>query len=212
MTTDIEKSKALNVGDFESSYYASSSERKQKNLRKMSKRKKISDVYNEKENKSSIDTQTEAYASNSLTSNHSSFHFDNGSNFVNDFNLIDNRFNAPGIHYHEHDHSTVSNLNFNNINQQTKFMENLVNFYTLPGYKKEELKVQVIKNQVQIRAERDPIKGFDTYDLDTIKDEVAMSFDEETHDGKKTSVTFLNGILRVEIPLREDISTDIDIQ
>jgi hypothetical protein len=42
--------------------------------------------------------------------------------------------------------------------------------------------------------------------------EIAVIFHEETHDGKKVKVSFLNGLLRVEIPLREDITTDVEIQ
>jgi HSP20 family molecular chaperone IbpA len=41
---------------------------------------------------------------------------------------------------------------------------------------------------------------------------LTWKFNEETHDGKKVKISFLNGLLRVEIPLREDITTDVEIQ
>ena len=102
--------------------------------------------------------------------------------------------------------------------QNNTFMKNKIEFISLVGYKKEDIKVQVVKDQVQITAERDIIDGYDFQKsgLDPADEkpnvEIAVTFNEETHDGKKVKVSFLNGFLRVEIPLREDITTDVEIQ
>ena len=102
--------------------------------------------------------------------------------------------------------------------QNITFMKNKIEFISIVGYKKEDIKVQVVKDQVQITAERDIIDGYDFqksgFDPADEKPnvEIAVTFNEETHDGKKVKVSFLNGLLRVEIPLREDITTDVEIQ
>jgi len=102
--------------------------------------------------------------------------------------------------------------------QNNTFMKNKIEFNSLVGYKKEDIKVQVVKDQVQITAERDIIDGYDFQKSGLVPAdekpnvEIAVTFNEETHDGKKVKVSFLNGLLRVEIPLREDITTDVEIQ
>lgn len=91
-----------------------------------------------------------------------------------------------------------------------KLMKPILQFFSLPGYKKEDLKVAVVKDQIQVTAERDEIEGFDQDDRNCTF-ENAIKFDPETYDGKKVNVSYLNGLLRIEVPLREDIVEEIAI-
>lgn len=226
------KEVTLNVGDFNDSYYVSESEIKSNRKRIAGESADIKSMVNKASAKSKslsekksikMGTNSMADSTTSLAMATKSF-TDSSSGTIGLATTTDSadfNFNSNGTNYFFNSGGYVDKTNsaedwkeYINLKIPTNtiiFMEEIVQFTTFTGYEKKDLNVQVVKGQVQVKGKRSPIKGYDSNYQDSVEQQWGFEFDEETYDAKNIKVSFLNGLLRVEVPLREDIVSDISI-